>query len=208
MELTTHKRRFHLIAITGGFGSGKSTVASFLREKYPVISSDEISRSIIESDVEIQRSLRDQFGTGIFEKSGDLNRTKLADIVFSNPGRLKKLNEIIHPETIRRILEISTSLADEGNSIIFVESALVFEAHIDSLFDYIITVFASEARIIQRVVERGLFSEADIRGRMKRQLRSEGKANRSDFTLRNDGSLEELKNSTAIIVNVVAALCR
>lgn len=179
------------IGITGGIGSGKSTLSEYLRKKkFNVIDADSIAKKILVDDNNVKEKIIKSFGENSY-RDNKLNTKYLAEKVFNDTQKVKKLNAIVHPAVIKKI-EILTDESLEDNNIVFVEAALIFEAGMEEMFDYIITVSAEENTRIARTENRDKVSNEDIKDRMKNQYDEKYKVENSDFVINNDGDKEEL----------------
>lgn len=116
-----------VIGITGGVGSGKSTVLEYLKDKYDAVicQMDETARNLQKRGTRCFSCIVDSFGTGILDAQGELNRSALGSIVFSNEEKMAQLNRIVHPEVIRQVEQDIRSKAEEGRKLYVVESALL-----------------------------------------------------------------------------------
>lgn len=196
-----------VIGITGVIGSGKTTVASIIEEEgFKVYYTDKIAKEIIETDETVRKKLVSEFGKEVFNEKGQLDNKYLSDLVFNNEddSDLIKLNNIIHPIVIQKMIEITKSCENDGDKIIFFESALIFEAGLEDGFDYIITVVSDIDKTVERLKSK--MSKIDILKRMSKQLPQEDKAKNSDFVIENNGSIEELKKSVRFILNIVKSV--
>lgn len=196
-----------VIGITGVIGSGKTTVASIIEEEgFKVYYTDKIAKEIIETDETVRKKLVSEFGKEVFNEKGQLDNKYLSDLVFNNEddSNLIKLNNIIHPIVIQKMIEITKSCENDGDKIIFFESALIFEAGLEDGFDYIITVVSDIDKTVERL--KSNMSKIDILKRMSKQLPQEDKAKNSDFVIENNGSIEELKKSVRFILNIVKSV--
>lgn len=206
-ERDGNHRGLLLVGITGGFGAGKSAVASIIRARHPVLDSDEMARALVENDREVGERLRGVFGTGIFDEHGVLLRKTLASLAFADAKKLAALNAIVHPKVLARMEELAAEYAAKGHRLLFVESALIYEARIEDRFDHVIAVLADTDAVLARA-DTSRYTESDIRNRIARQLPAEEKAGRADFTIRNNGSIDELTRSAMFILTVLEALAR
>lgn len=196
-----------VIGITGVIGSGKTTVASIIEEEgFKVYYTDKIAKEIIETDETVRKKLVSEFGKEVFNEKGQLDNKYLSDLVFNNEddSNLIKLNNIIHPIVIQKMIEITKSCENDGDKIIFFESALIFEAGLEDGFDYIITVVSDIDKTVERL--KSNMSKIDILKRMSKQLPQEDKAKNSDFVIENNGSIEDLKKSVRFILNIVKSV--
>jgi dephospho-CoA kinase len=171
------------IGLTGGIGSGKTTIAKiFELLKVPVYYADEASKRLYHTDKELMASLKEHFGGDIYTNE-ELNRSKLAEIVFDNPEKLALLNSLVHPVTIK---DAGEWMQQQTTPYIIKEAALLFEAGSASGLDYIIGVSAPQELRIQRVMDRDKTTKEAVLNRMKRQMDEERKMSLCDFIINND----------------------
>jgi dephospho-CoA kinase len=173
-----------IIGITGGIGSGKSTLSELLRaEGYSVYDSDLEARRLQNEHPVMRKKLIDLFGKDIYTEQG-LNRPVLGQLVFGKPDLVAKLNAIVHPLVI-----------DDFNSwvknrlpkkMLFVESALLYESGFHKSVDKVVLITAAESVRIERVVKRDGLSPEHVRARMSHQLSEEEKITRADFVIHSD----------------------
>jgi dephospho-CoA kinase len=172
-----------VIGLTGGIGSGKTTVAKlFLAKGIPIYIADDSARLIMQN-VEVIAEIQCVFGNAVFDDT-DLNRQKLANIVFSDPEKLKRLNAIVHPKVKKHFEEWFF----RNNNVPFViyESAILFESGSYKNCDYIITVVASLETRIQRVIKRDSTSRELVIVRINSQWNDEQRVEKSDFIINNN----------------------
>jgi len=190
-----------IIGITGGIGGGKSTFSEFLREKgYVVYDTDREAKRLQNEHPEICRQLMAEFGNEIYDESGQLDRKRLANLVFKNPQLLSKLNEIVHPIVEQDFLEWQKKYARKKN--LFIESAILFESGFDKLTDKIIVVTAPENVRIQRVVERDGVTHEQVRARIANQMSEAEKIKRADFVLNSDGKRVLSENLDKVLFEI------
>lgn len=173
------------IGITGGIGSGKSTVCRiFASLGIPVFNADESAKRVMVEDRQLIAELIEAFGTETYFADGSLNRAHLSGIVFKDDQKLATLNSIVHPATFRAYDTWAT--AHSNAPYVVKEAALMFEtiAHTRNDRNYLVT--APEALRIQRVMQRDGSTEAQIRERMAHQLSEEEKIKRADGIIYND----------------------
>ncbi len=196
------------VGLTGGLGSGKSTVAAMFRAHgAQVLSADELGRQMMQPEQPAFVAIVDHFGRDVLTPAGTLDRAALAKLAFVD-GRVAELNAIIHPLVIARQAEIAAGIAAlTPDAVLLVESALLFETEHagaggwKTRFDRILLVTASDENRIRRAVDRAAASrpaslqelEADARRRLARQLSDAEKSRWADFILHNDGSVEDLQ---------------
>lgn len=189
------------IGITGGIGSGKSTVSEFYETKgFHVIKADQIAKNIMQNDSEVIARIKSEFGNESYLEN-KLNSKFIAKIVFQNEQKLRKLNSIVHPATIKEISEEIKKYHISEN-IIFVEAALIFEAKMEELFDYILLVTADDEIRIERVSSRDKVSKDEIAKRIENQIPEKIKKSQSDFIIENNKSLDELKSKSEFFLKL------
>ncbi len=204
-------KKFLVIGLTGGIGSGKSEVAKYLAAKgIPVISSDDNAKIIMAEDKALQDEIKTIFGDDAYLDDGSLNRKFLADKVFGSDkesqANLEKLNRLVHPRTIEMMVDMVDIYRKEGKELVFVESALIYEIGIDDGFDYVIAVDAKTDIKTKRLMQRSNMSEADIKYRMSRQLSSEEQLKRADFSIENNGTIDQLHSSVDFLLDIITEL--
>jgi dephospho-CoA kinase len=181
-----------LVGLTGGIGSGKSTVARLLAARGAVIlDADVFAReALAQGTAGFDRAVS-LFGPEVVGRSGDLDRAAIATRVFSDDVRRAELEAIVHPEVRRRIAEGVAAEAG-GDRVVVVDSPLLIETGANEGFPVVVVVAASDAGRIARLVVRGM-DEADARARLAAQMPMEDKAAVADWVLNNDGTEAELE---------------
>lgn len=171
------------VGLTGGIGSGKSTVAKIFQVLgIPVFDADTVARSIMNEDEDLKKALVAQFGAETYT-DGVLNRKHLAGIVFSDPRKLELLNSLTHPATIRAAREW---MEKQTSPYIVKEAALLFESGTAGDLDIVIGVYAPLNIRLQRVAARDSANIADIRKRMDNQIDENMKMKLCDYVVFND----------------------
>lgn len=194
------------IAITGGIGTGKSVVSKLYRNKgYQVIEADKIAKEILGNDNNIKKQIINEFGTASYS-DGKPNTKYLADKVFSDPVKVKRINSILHPPTLRKI-EALMSMGLKKNNIVFVEAALIFEAHMEYMFDYILLLVSEDLLKIERIKQRSKISDKEILLRMENQLPDIIKKSKSDFIIENNSTIDELTKKSEFFLHLFEKIC-
>lgn len=171
------------VGLTGGIGSGKSTVAAIFETLgIPVYYADKEAKRLMAEDEGLKQSIKNLLGEESYH-NGILNREYIAAIVFNNPEKLQQLNQIIHPLTVADSLKW---LSKQTTPYAIKEAALIFESNSESHLDVIIGVTSPESLRIKRVMERDGIDEAAVRQRMSRQMSELDKIKRCDFVITND----------------------
>lgn len=171
------------IGITGGIGSGKSTVAKvFELLGVPVYYADAASKRLYHTDPELKASLQQHFGADIYQDDV-LDKQKLATLVFNDPAQLQLLNKLVHPPTIRDAAEWMNR---QNAPYVLKEAALLFESGSVDGLDYVIGVSAPKALRIHRVMQRDAIGREDVLARMARQIDADIKMRLCDHVITND----------------------
>ncbi len=187
-----------IIGLTGGIASGKSTVSDYLNEKaFLIYDADEIAKKIFEKE-EITKEIILNFGESILESGSKnkIDRKKLKEIVFKNKDKLRVLNSIIHPKVYDYFREIRNKGGNfksrSKDSHIVFDVPLLFESGIDKLCDKIILIVADSDTQIERIKMRDNISEELAKKIISSQLSNDEKIKKSDYIIKNNGSLEQL----------------
>ncbi len=193
------------IAVTGNIGSGKTAFTKFLADEgYPVIPADDLSKDILMNDPEVRNEIIREFGAQSYQ-GNKINHKYLAEEVFSNKNKLKKINSILHPR-VRTKIELLTEEYFRGSEIVFVEAALIFESKIEKMYDYIVLITADREIRMKRSIKSKKLSEIEFTKRENNQLPEDIKKQKADFVFTNDGSLRELEEKAKLLVNLLKAL--
>ncbi|MFV1991186.1 MAG: dephospho-CoA kinase [Acidimicrobiales bacterium] len=181
------------IGLTGGIGSGKSTVSSMMAARGAVIiDADKITRDLQRPNTEVFVAMVDRFGPEVVASDGTLDRPKLASIVFADPVELRALNEIVHPAVGQEIgLQLEAQAL--SNNVVILDVPLLAEGKGRYPTVGVVVVDIDEDVAVQRLVEHRGFTEADVRARMKAQAGREQRLAIADRVIENSGSLESLR---------------
>ena len=186
------------LGVTGGIGSGKTTVCRLLEEHGArVFYADEVAKTIMQENKEARAQIRETFGPTSYNDAGELNRSYLAAQVFTDADKLELLNAIVHPLVFEAFEDAKTEAESDEVPLLVHEAALLFEAGADAHVDQAVVVTAPNALRIQRVVERDDISERAVRDRMQHQLPQEELVERADVVIENDESIEALEAAVA-----------
>jgi dephospho-CoA kinase len=176
------------VAVTGGIGAGKSeALRAFERHGAAVISSDEIVHELLRGDEDVRGALRERWGDGAFGPAGEVDRDRVAQIVFADAGELDWLERLLHPRVVATYLSWREQLAEgpDPPAVSVTEVPLLYEVGGDSRFDAVVVITAApEVRISRRV--------RPMQDRERRLIPDDEKVARADFAFVNDGSLDEL----------------
>jgi len=192
-------RRGLIVGLTGGIACGKTTVAGmFRRLGAHVIDADSIGHELLKKGSPVYARLVEEFGEGVLDEEGNVSREKLGRIVFSDPERRRRLNEIVHPVIVEKALRLARELAEaDPEGVVVIEAPLLFEVGMDGEVDVTVAVVADEELQVERQLERWrrMGRKADRReaiSRIRAQMPASEKAKRADFVIENNGTVREL----------------
>lgn len=205
VNMSIPKKNKLKIAVTGGIGSGKSTFCDYLsNEGFFVLKADDLAKELLNSDNIIKSKVIRAFGVDAYT-GNSVNKIFLAEKVFSNPHSVQKINAIIHP----RVIEETVKVIDEQlktNDLVFVEAALIFEAKMEDLFDYIIVITSDLEKRIDRIIKRDNVTREEVLKRMENQLSEETKRKKADFVFINNGNQELLNQNAKFLISILPNL--
>lgn len=186
------------VGVTGGIGSGKSTVSRILEAKGAyVFDADNVAKNLLDSDSCLQQELINEFMDDIIDSNGHIQKEKLAQIGFSSQENQEMLNAIIHPYVFRANDLQQEKLARQGVVPLYVlDAPLLFESGLDRHVDYTILVYARFKIRLERALRRGTLSREEILRRMDLQMPEEEKMQLADFIIENNGTEQELHLAT------------
>lgn len=171
------------IGITGGIGSGKSTVAKLFEVLgIPVYYADDAAKQLMNDNDALKQQVQNEFGIEAYT-NGKLNRKYIADIVFANPEKLELLNSLVHPATLK---DAEEWMNKQTTPYTIKEAALIFESGAQEQLDYVIGVFSPTPLRIQRTMQRDNISREEVMARMNKQIDETIKMRLCDFVITND----------------------
>ena len=176
-----------LVGLTGGMGSGKTLSASFFKDLGAfILDADLICRKLVEPGQAAWKEIEAIFGKEIFTGSGNLDRRKLADIIFGDPEKKQTLEDILHPKVFEfERLEYDAIRKEHPNALVIVDAALLIESGNYKKMDKVIVVNSDEKNRISRILARSELSRDEIADRIKNQMPSDEKVRYADFVLEN-----------------------
>lgn len=191
-----------IIGLTGGIGAGKSTVGHFLKDQ---------GAQIIEADLRVQKYLKNKkiqeeiakvFGQEILNSKKQINKRKLAEVVFNNYSKLKKLEAILHPPVMFEIKKKISNARRKGNNkgILVVIIPLLFEKHYENLFDFVVVVTSPKNKRIQRTSQRLGIRTIDVLNRMRFQMNPKKQEALAHTVIRNNSTLTKLRENTEKLI--------
>jgi dephospho-CoA kinase len=195
-----------VIAITGGIGSGKSTVRKIFEEMGAVgIDADELARKVVESGSKGALEVREAFGPSFFDDQGRLKRRQMAHLVFSDLSARKKLEAILHPKIraaeSRMIREISRNNKD---AVIAVEVPLLVETQGKEPYDIVVSVTAPEKVRLDRLAASGRYERSETQARIEHQTKDEARARIADYVIDNSGTRKETASQVKSVLSAIS----
>jgi len=190
------------VGLTGGIGSGKTTVSKLFADKnFKIFNSDDIAKNIIKTDIEIKKSIINFFGSKSFNGS-DFNSIYISEVIFSDPKKLDLLNSIVHPKVFEKFKKF---VKKNLKSKILVESAILFESNFYKLMDYNILLKSPKIERINRIINRDNLSRKKIEKIMNVQWSDKKKINLATFVIENI-NISKTKTEILSLINKIESL--
>ena len=199
-----------IVGLTGGIATGKSTVtAIFEKRGAKIFDYDVVAREVVEPDTPAWKDIVEYFGESILNDDRSLDRAKIGDIVFPDPEERKKLEGFIYPrlfeEYSRRIREIEQN---DPDALVLADTPLLFEAHLEGMFDKIVVVYATREQQIQRLTERDGLDRDAVLARLDAQIPTEEKLDRADYVIQNCDSIEDMEREVNALFDKLQKVAR
>lgn len=186
------------IAVTGGIGSGKSTVCRIIEEQgFKIVSCDKVYAEML-NEKSFVEEIATEFGEGVKLADGTLDRKKLSELVFNDKEKLKALNKLTHSRIMDTVFKKM-----EYENINFCEVPLLFENGYEKLFDKVIVVLRDKTERVNAIIQRDKTDEKSALKRMKNQIDYDNTDFRQFFVIRNNSDIEELRLNTVKILNTI-----
>ena len=193
------RKKVKIIGITGGIGSGKSTVSKFIEEAgFPVYYSDVRAKTIVNDDAELQKKIKELLGENSYDENGFYNRRYVGEIIFKDDQLRLQLNALIHPAVK---INFDNWISEQKIPFIFKETALLFELKLNESCYKSILVTADDNIRIKRVMDRDGKTYREVEAVMNKQMPEKDKIKIADFVIFNNDGLEELKIKTNQFIN-------
>ena len=194
------------VGLTGGIGTGKSSVSSLFNDWGAYIfDADLVAKEILNHDNTAQGEIIAEFGTDILNKEGSIEKSKLARIAFQDENHQLRLNSIIHPYVFRKIDSSFDKILDKGAHDMFcVDAALIYESGADAHMDYVVVVTSHLRLRTERVMERGNLTRDEFLRRLELQWPDEDKVHMADYVIHNNGSKEDLIIESKKVYNLTS----
>ncbi len=184
-----------VIGLTGSFGTGKTSVAAIFKSLgAKVIDADKIARGFLKKGTAVYRDIVREFGMSVIAPGGNVDRKKLAKVIFSDEKKRAALESIIHPQVIR---SIKASIAKSKNAdVVVIDAPLLIEAGLSGAADLIVVVKASRSRQIERCIKKFGMEKRDVERRIACEIPSNKKTSMADFVIDNNGTMAETRKKT------------
>jgi len=195
------------VGITGGIGSGKSTVTNMLRDKcYSIIDADIVAREVLKINPEVLITIKSEFGFEFFDEEGELNRKEFGNYIFKSDTRRRKLESIIMPFVIREILHRIKIYEKNNCKLCFVDAPTLIENNLHTSMDVTILVWVNSDAQIQRTMLRDDLEIDEIMDRIRAQMPMDEKKKFADFIIDNEGSIENTRSQLDLVINQLERL--
>lgn len=193
-----------IIGITGGIGSGKSTVSKFIEEAgFPVYYSDVRAKTIVNDHAELQGKIKALLGENSYNENGFYNRRYVGEIIFKDDQLRLQLNSLIHPAVK---INFENWVSEQNTDFVFKETALLFELKLNENCYKSILVTADDNTRIKRVMDRDSKNYREVESVMVKQMPEKDKVKLADFVIYNNQTLEELETETRKVLEKIKAL--
>ncbi|MGC4128086.1 MAG: dephospho-CoA kinase [Bergeyella sp.] len=193
-ESGKQKAKSKIIGITGGIGSGKTTVAKIIEEMgFPVYYSDDEAKNIVNKDWVLKEKIKELLGENAYDENGFYNRKYVAEKVFNNDELLKKLNSLIHPAVKN---DFENWVENQNSEFVFKETALLFELKLNESCYKSVLVTADDNIRIKRVMDRDGKTYCEVEKIMEKQMPEKDKIKLADFVIDNNSTTEDVRLKT------------
>lgn len=198
------REKTKIIGITGGIGSGKSTVSKYIEEAgFPVYFSDIRAKTIVNDDPQLQQQIKELLGEKSYDESGFYDRKYVGDLVFEDEELLLRLNSLIHPAVK---VDFEKWVSEQTTAFVFKETAILFELKLNETCFKSVLVTADDNCRLKRVMDRDNKTYREVETIMLRQMPEKDKVKLADFVIYNNEGLEELKEETYKVLDEIKAL--
>ncbi|MDQ0208088.1 dephospho-CoA kinase [Alkalicoccobacillus murimartini] len=183
-----------IIGLSGGIASGKSTVASMIKQVgIPVVDADVIAKEVMQPEGAAYKQVVSTFGREILHQDGTINRAALGDRIFTNEEDRKTLNAIVHPVVREQMLQSAKMYQEQGHRHVILDIPLLYESNLFHMVDKVLLVYVEPDLQLKRLISRDQSGEKQARARISSQIPIDQKVDRADGVIYNNGSTEESK---------------
>lgn len=192
------------VGLTGGIGTGKSTVSTIFRAYgIPIVDADVIARRVLLVHPEILQTIKEHFGGEYFDEEGNFLRRKMGALIFSNPKKKQEYEDIILPYIKNDIFKELKEYADREEKISIVDAPTLIESNLHVEMDIVVVVVADLEVQIKRVMKRDGYSREEALQRISNQMSTEEKINHADYIINNNGDLVETKEQVRKLIDML-----
>ena len=196
------------VGLTGGIGSGKSTVSAILKNnKFKIIDADDIAKEVLEKNPQILETVRVEFGTGFFDWRGEFRRKEFGNHIFRFPKQRVKYEQIIMPYIKKYIEDELENYRKKKEKIVILDAPTLIENKMHEEMDYVILVCADNSVQIRRVMERDKLSKVEAVSRINSQMSMEEKKEYANILIDNNGDLENTKRQVDDLIKFLKLVC-
>jgi len=196
-----------VLGLTGGIASGKSSISAMLKEMgFPIVDADEIARRVVEKGSPVLERIKEEFGEGVLNADGTLNRKALGQLVFNSSKKLELLNSITHPAIIEEIRRDIDALSAKGERLCVLDVPLLIESGINNMADAVLLVYVDEKTQLYRLMNRDHISEELALKKISSQMSFEEKKKYADYIIDNSGSLDCTKAQLEKIIATIRGM--
>lgn len=193
-----------IVGLTGQTGAGKTTVSEmFLDNEFYIINADSVARIVMSKGMPCLDEVSNAFGNDILDENGELIRSKLADIVFTDKSQLEKLNNITYPYIVEQIKKMIDSALTFCSNKILIDAPTLFESGCNKLCDKIVSVVSVKELRVRRIIARDNLTKSQAENRIKSQLSEEFFRQNSDYIIENNTSKSDLKIKTLDVISKI-----
>uniref|UniRef100_A0A7E4VP63 Dephospho-CoA kinase domain-containing protein n=1 Tax=Panagrellus redivivus TaxID=6233 RepID=A0A7E4VP63_PANRE len=180
-----------IIGLTGGIATGKSTVVATLKQRgVAVVDADELARQVVEPGTSAHTKLREAFGDEFFDNEGRLKRDELAEVIFNDAEKRRKLNSITHPAVARAMLKAVLKLFLTGSRYVVLDIPLLFESGANKFVQKVLVVHCSDEAQVTRLMARDKISRSSAEAKIRSQMNIQTKIDRATHLIDNNGTKE------------------
>ena len=193
-----------IVGLTGQTGAGKTTVSEmFLDNEFYIINADSVARIVMSKGMPCLDEVSNAFGNEILDENGELIRSKLADIVFTDKSQLEKLNNITYPYIVEQIKKMIDSALTFCSNKILIDAPTLFESGCNKLCDKIVSIVSVKELRVRRIIARDNLTKSQAENRIKSQLSEEFFRQNSDYIIENNTSKSDLKIKTLDVISKI-----
>lgn len=183
-----------IIGLTGGIASGKTSVSSMLKEMgFPIVDADIIARRVVEKGSPVLERIKKEFGDGVLNSDGTLDRKSLGQLVFNSSKKLELLDSITHPAIIEEINRDIKALSDKGEKLCVLDAPLLIESGLDAMANKVLLVYVDDKTQLSRLMCRDYISEELALKKISSQMGFDEKKKYADYIIDNSGSLDDTR---------------